>query len=179
MFLFIISNRYFTAETVSVSVVSYEHIWLVLIFILTHFMPLVSFYTPWKHWETFNVFRWYRKRPLAWNGIMTSKILEFSRKVLDYTSFVLSRSKSHMKSVLSMLQSVGLLISLSTVFLDLRPLVFFQLFGMMFKDNFPEKSRAGFLGKKISFCGFQCSLIKLIITRVFIWHCLLMLLPSK
>ena len=31
---------------------------------LTHFMPVVSFYTPWKH-----VFTEYRKRPVAGNGL--------------------------------------------------------------------------------------------------------------
>ena len=29
----------------------------------THFMPMISFYTPWKH-----VFGKYRKGPMAWNG---------------------------------------------------------------------------------------------------------------
>ena len=35
-------------------------------------MPLVSFDTPWKHQKTFvfsDVFRGYRKRPVAWNGL--------------------------------------------------------------------------------------------------------------
>ena len=36
--------------------------------ILTHFMPLISFYTPWKH-QLSDVFRGYRKRPVAWNGL--------------------------------------------------------------------------------------------------------------
>ena len=39
---------------------------------LTHFMPLVSFDTPWKHQKNqrfSNVFRGYRKRPVAWNGL--------------------------------------------------------------------------------------------------------------
>ena len=37
---------------------------------LTHFIPLVSFITPWKYNLGFSdVFRGYRKRPLAWNGL--------------------------------------------------------------------------------------------------------------
>ena len=48
-------------------------------FFLTHFMPLVSFDTPWKHQKTSgfpmfsggieSVFRGYRKRPVPWNGL--------------------------------------------------------------------------------------------------------------
>ena len=43
--------------------------------ILTHFMPLVYFDAPWKHQKTSenlcfsDVFRGYRKRPVAWNGL--------------------------------------------------------------------------------------------------------------
>ena len=44
--------------------------------LLIHFMPLVSFYTPWKHQKTKgflmfsgDVFRGYRKRPVAWNRL--------------------------------------------------------------------------------------------------------------
>ena len=39
---------------------------------LTHFIPLISFYTPWKHKKTrgfSDVFRGYRKRLVAWNGL--------------------------------------------------------------------------------------------------------------
>ena len=34
-------------------------------------MPLVSFYTPWKHQKTCfsDLFRGYRKRPVTWNGL--------------------------------------------------------------------------------------------------------------
>ena len=44
--------------------------------LLTHFMPLISFYTPWKHhkkilWFHF-VFRGYREKPVAWNGLTFS-----------------------------------------------------------------------------------------------------------
>ena len=35
---------------------------------LTHFILLVSFYTPWKHQS--DVLRGYKKRPLAWNGLI-------------------------------------------------------------------------------------------------------------
>ena len=41
-------------------------------FSLTHFMPFVSFYTPLKTSENqrfSDVFRGYRKRPVAWNGL--------------------------------------------------------------------------------------------------------------
>ena len=40
---------------------------------ITHFIPLVSFYTPWKHQETesfSDIFRGYRMRPVAWNGLV-------------------------------------------------------------------------------------------------------------
>ena len=39
---------------------------------LTHFMPLVSFYTPWKYQKNqrfSDVFKAYRKRPVARNGL--------------------------------------------------------------------------------------------------------------
>ena len=36
---------------------------------LTHFMSLVSFYTPWKYQKTSD-FRGDRKRHVAWNGLM-------------------------------------------------------------------------------------------------------------
>ena len=40
--------------------------------ILTHFMSLVSFYTPWKHQKTrvFWCFREVQNRPVTWNGLM-------------------------------------------------------------------------------------------------------------
>ena len=42
--------------------------------LLSAFMPLVSFYTPWKDKKTrgFFMFRWgiYRERPVAWNGLI-------------------------------------------------------------------------------------------------------------
>ena len=42
---------------------------------LTHFMPLVSFNSPWKHQKRFSdVFRGYRKRPVAWNGLRTLNV---------------------------------------------------------------------------------------------------------
>ena len=42
--------------------------------ILTHFMPLVSFHTPWKNqkrksFKFPDAFSWTRKRPVAWNGL--------------------------------------------------------------------------------------------------------------
>ena len=38
---------------------------------LTHFTPLDSFFTSWKHKKTFSdVFNGYRKRPVAWNGLI-------------------------------------------------------------------------------------------------------------
>ena len=38
---------------------------------LTHSIPLVSFYIPWKHQkpDVFWYFQVYRKRPVAWNGL--------------------------------------------------------------------------------------------------------------
>ena len=50
--------------------------------LLTHFMPLISFDTPWKHQKTSgfsDVFKGYQKKSVAWNG--------FRRQIL---SFVLS-----------------------------------------------------------------------------------------
>ena len=37
----------------------------------THFMPMVFFHTPWKHKKLWfsDVFRGYRKRPVAWNRL--------------------------------------------------------------------------------------------------------------
>ena len=54
---------------------------------LTHFMPLASFYTPWKHQKTYSfwgthrcwkldVSRGYRKRSVVWNAL--NKILDLS-----------------------------------------------------------------------------------------------------
>ena len=43
--------------------------------ILSHFMPLVSFYTPLRTWENqrfSDVFRGYRKSTVAWNGLISS-----------------------------------------------------------------------------------------------------------
>ena len=38
---------------------------------LTHFIPLISFYTPWKQNQRFSdVFRGCRKRAMAWNGLI-------------------------------------------------------------------------------------------------------------
>ena len=45
---------------------------------LTHFMPLVSVDTPWKHQKTSgfsDIFRGYRERLVAWNGLNTPPIL--------------------------------------------------------------------------------------------------------
>ena len=42
-------------------------------FRLTHFMPLVAFYIPWKHKKVFwfsNVFKGYTKRPVEGNGLI-------------------------------------------------------------------------------------------------------------
>ena len=47
----------------------------VLTFLLTHFMPLVSFYTTQKHQKT-SGFRKYRKRPLAWIGLTKKPLHE-------------------------------------------------------------------------------------------------------
>ena len=37
--------------------------------VLTHFMPLVSFDTPWKYQMFSNVFNGYQKRPVGWNSL--------------------------------------------------------------------------------------------------------------
>ena len=51
-----------------------EQIWRTLQHV-TLFMPLVSFYTPWKHQKTrdqrfYDVFRGYRKRTVAWHELI-------------------------------------------------------------------------------------------------------------
>ena len=43
---------------------------------VTHYSPLLLFYTPWKHWKTFrfsDVFRWYRKATPGCNGLIKNK----------------------------------------------------------------------------------------------------------
>ena len=48
---------------------------------LTHFMPLISFDTPWKHQKTrgfSDVFREYQKRSVSWNGLK-SKIEKWKK----------------------------------------------------------------------------------------------------
>ena len=51
----------------SLSLLFLKKLWQV---VLTYFMPLVSFYTPWKHQKTI-VFLMFPggKRPVAWNGL--------------------------------------------------------------------------------------------------------------
>ena len=48
---------------------------VLLLELLTHFMPLVSFYTSWKHQKTLR----YRKRPGIWKGESPFQILERDR----------------------------------------------------------------------------------------------------
>ena len=45
---------------------------------LTHFIPLLYFYTSWKHQKTrfADVFRDYRKRPLVWNVLMRKAFIK-------------------------------------------------------------------------------------------------------
>ena len=65
---------------------------------LTHFMPLISFYTPWKHKKTrfSDVFREYRKRPVAWNGLTHWTTLNWALRlnitlVLNFTLHKIQR----------------------------------------------------------------------------------------
>ena len=58
--------------------------------ILTHFMPPVLFYTPWKQ-RFSDLFRSYRKRPVTWNGLnsLFSIVLFGSRySRMDQVKFV-------------------------------------------------------------------------------------------
>ena len=54
--------------------------WLMFNFERTaHFMPLFSFYIPWKHEKTVkfsDVFRGYRNRPVVWNGLKKRRLRE-------------------------------------------------------------------------------------------------------
>ena len=45
---------------------NFQRVLALLLLQLTHFMPLISFYTPWRFSD---VFRGYRKRSVAWNGL--------------------------------------------------------------------------------------------------------------
>ena len=49
-------------------------------FILTHVMPLTSFYAPWKHQKVWfsDVFRGYRKKPATWNGLIQNTLNEIA-----------------------------------------------------------------------------------------------------
>ena len=51
-------------------------------FLLTHFKPLIPFYTPWKHKPEQEVFCWgYRKRIAAWNEIICRKICRIMENI--------------------------------------------------------------------------------------------------
>ena len=68
--------------------------------ILTHFMSLVSFYTPWKHQKTrgflmfsgrfSDVFREYSKRPMAWNGLYGLTNVNYWGSVSEFWKFIYS-----------------------------------------------------------------------------------------
>ena len=61
---------------------------------LTHFMPLVLFYTPWQHQKTTSFFMfpgWYRKRPMVWNGLTCSIGKYLFIKKLKQNSWTLSK----------------------------------------------------------------------------------------
>ena len=69
-------------------------IFLLLYSWLTHFMPLVSFDSPWKplvFW-CFDVFREYQKRPVAWNGLSGYKIEQ--EKLSYWVPHNLSRARN-------------------------------------------------------------------------------------
>ena len=55
---------------------------------LTHFMPLISFDTPWKYQKTSDfpsdVSRGYQKRSVAWNGLIRKEI---STDILKFSIF--------------------------------------------------------------------------------------------
>ena len=52
----------------------FKYIYISFYNILTHFITLVSFYTPWKHQKTFSdVFRGYRKTPVSCNQLKSLK----------------------------------------------------------------------------------------------------------
>ena len=62
----------------------HEYIIILLILLLkipllTHSLALVSFCNPWNTSENemFPVFRWHRKKPVAWNGLQVSVSLSF------------------------------------------------------------------------------------------------------
>ena len=55
---------------------------------LTHSIPLVSFYIPWKHQkpDVFWYFQVYRKRPVAWNGLtLPLTFWNFLKKIKKWT----------------------------------------------------------------------------------------------
>ena len=57
------------------------------IWLLNHFMPLVSFYTPWKYQKTLrfcHVFRGYTKRTVAWNRLIETD--KFKNVIPTFTS---------------------------------------------------------------------------------------------
>ena len=72
---------------------------------LTHFMPLISFDTPWKHFfGVSEVFRVYQKRSVAWNGLITviksfGAFSERSYLFLFYSSTLIKTALNHIFSL--------------------------------------------------------------------------------
>ena len=67
---------------------------------LTHCMPLVSVYTPWKHQKTrgfSDVFRGYRKRPVSLNGLIKIIYYMLSANMISRVFFRSSRSQIFFK----------------------------------------------------------------------------------
>ena len=78
----------------------------------------------------------------------------FSWKLLDYTSFGPWQSKNHIKTVFSIWQSVGLFISLSTVFSGTLPISFFGLL-VWYLGIILRKNQEPDFWEKINFCQFR------------------------
>ena len=66
---------------------------------ITHFMPLVSFYTPWnqqKIWFS-DHFRGHRKRPVVWNGLIKKKfyhLLHLIKRISYWFSNIILKKNS-------------------------------------------------------------------------------------
>ena len=74
--------------------------WLMFNFERTaHFMPLFSFYIPWKHEKTVkfsDVFRGYRNRPVVWNGLKKRRLRE-SNFSPEGMKIVLTKPRDNLK----------------------------------------------------------------------------------
>ena len=73
-----------------------------------NFMPMVSFFTPWKHKENlgfYDVFKGYRKRTVTWNGLWSNttniylSIVDYNRNTRKGVKYVHSYQWKHQKGV--------------------------------------------------------------------------------